>query len=118
LSTSPSSQCVAGHRDGAYHTPSGDQRSFYTLHLYLNDSITDGGDVKGGATTFHSMDMTRRLDVDPKMGRVLIFQHAHLLHSGDEVHEGIKYTMRSDLMYERVIEDEDSDEDDDIMNVS
>ena len=52
------------------------------------------------------MDMTRRLDVDPKMGRVLIFQHAHLLHSGDEVHKGIKYTMRSDLMYERI---EDSD---------
>jgi hypothetical protein len=55
--------------------------------------------------------MTRRLDVDPKMGRVLIFQHAHLLHSGDEVQEGMKYTMRSDLMYERVgIESDDSDD--------
>lgn len=54
--------------------------------------------------------MTRRLDVDPKMGRVLIFQHAHLLHSGDEVQEGIKYTMRSDLMYEQIV-DEDSDND-------
>lgn len=42
------------------------------------------------------------LDVDPKMGRVLIFQHAGLLHSGAEVQEGIKYTMRTDLLYKRV----------------
>jgi len=94
------------HRDGAYTTPSGDQRSFYTLHLYLNDSIGSGGDLKGGATAFHSPDLTRRLDVDPKMGRVLIFQHAQLKHSGEEVQEGIKYTMRSDLMYERIMEDD------------
>jgi hypothetical protein len=40
------------------------------------------------------------LDVDPKAGRVLIFQHRRLLHSGDTVSAGIKYTMRSDLMYE------------------
>jgi hypothetical protein len=91
------------HCDGAYETPSRDQRSFYTLHLYLNDSITNGGDVTGGATTFHyDLDMSSRVDVDPKMGRVLIFQHAHLMHCGDEVQQGIKYTMRSDLMYERI----------------
>jgi hypothetical protein len=97
---------AAGHRDGTYQTPSGDQRSFYTLHLYLNDSVANGGDVRGGATTFHSMDESRRLDVDPKMGRVLIFQHAQLVHSGDEVQEGIKYTMRSDLMYERAVDED------------
>ncbi len=56
--------------------------------------------LKGGATTFHSSDMTRRLDVDPKMGRVLLFQHKGLLHSGDYVTGGIKYTMRTDIMYE------------------
>lgn len=57
--------------------------------------------LRGGATTFHSADRTRWLDVDPKIGRVLIFQHRRLLHSGDEVRSGIKYTMRSDLMFER-----------------
>lgn len=56
--------------------------------------------IKGGATTFHSNNMTRRLDVDPKAGRVLIFQHRGLLHSGDEVLEGVKYTMRTDLLFE------------------
>lgn len=55
--------------------------------------------LRGGATTFHSHDRKRRLDVDPKAGRVLIFQHARLLHSGDDVRSGIKYTMRSDLMF-------------------
>lgn len=69
--------------------------------------MSTGGDVQGGATTFHPpradlSNPNRRLDVDPKMGRVLIFQHAHLVHSGDEVHAGVKYTMRTDLMYERV----------------
>jgi len=90
-------QYFKSHRDGTYLTSSGEEASFYTLQLYLN-----GGDVKGGATTFHSMDMTRSLDVDPKMGRVLLFQHAHLLHSGAEVQEGIKYTMRTDLMFQRM----------------
>lgn len=56
--------------------------------------------LRGGATTFHSADLQRRLDVDPKIGRALIFQHRRLLHSGDKVISGIKYTMRSDIMYE------------------
>lgn len=89
------------------------------MHLYLNDSAQalgipepskdakqTGDDSKtgellrGGATPFHSQDMERRIDVDPKAGRVLIFQHRGLLHSGDYVTSGIKYTMRSDLMYD------------------
>lgn len=44
--------------------------------------------------------MRHRLDVDPKAGRVLVFQHRRLLHSGDTVAAGTKYTMRSDLLYE------------------
>jgi hypothetical protein len=55
----------------------------------------------GGATTFHSnLDPEKRMDIDPKAGRVLIFQQRRLLHSGDDVVAGIKHTMRSDLMYE------------------
>jgi len=98
------------HCDGAYETEDGLQRSYYTIHLYLNDSaqalgIAEGkeeGLLRGGATTFHSTDMKQRIDVDPKAGRVLIFQHRRLLHSGDQVKSGIKFTMRSDLMYEYV----------------
>lgn len=116
-------QVFRPHCDGTYGTPDGLQRSYYTLHLYLNDSAqaleqeqdskTDidarapnsissplATALRGGATTFHSSDKKRRFDVDPKAGRVLIFQQRRLLHSGDDVYSGIKYTMRSDLMYE------------------
>lgn len=43
--------------------------------------------------------MTRRMDVTPKAGRVLLFQHRLLIHSGDDVVNGTKYTLRTDIMY-------------------
>jgi hypothetical protein len=117
---------LLAHIDGAYETPDGKERSFYTLHLYLNDSAQaleqeksapsesapDSGGalleaatkdedelLRGGATVFHSRDKKRRLDVDPKAGWVLIFQHKNLIHSGDEIEAGVKYTMRTDVMH-------------------
>ncbi|KAG9659284.1 hypothetical protein KCU64_g3953, partial [Aureobasidium melanogenum] len=97
------------HEDGAYQTPDGSERSFFTFRLYLNgdgetnDTSATGGDtLHGGATTFHSHNMKRRCDVLPKTGRVLIFQHRKLWHSGDDVVQGVKYTIRSDILYKRV----------------
>jgi hypothetical protein len=92
---------LAAHCDGTYETPDGKERSYFTLHLYLNDAedSRDQEPLKGGATTFHSYDMQRRLDVMPKYGRVLLFQHRFLLHSGDDVVSGTKYTMRTDIMF-------------------
>jgi hypothetical protein len=86
-----------------YETPDQRERTYLTLHLYLNDSEIQTGQepLKGGATTFWSYDMDRRLDVQPKMGSVLIFQQRLLLHSGDEVVRGTKLTMRTELMYEK-----------------
>ncbi|KAK4150964.1 hypothetical protein C8A00DRAFT_17564, partial [Chaetomidium leptoderma] len=77
-------------------------RTMFTIHLYLNDSKAEVADAElvGGATSFFSNDEKRKIDVNPKAGRVLIFQHRRLLHSGDDVLAGIKYTMRSDIMYE------------------
>jgi len=54
----------------------------------------------GGATRFWTQDKQHFLDVFPKVGRVLVFQQRMLIHSGEEVASGIKYTMRSDFMYE------------------
>lgn len=88
--------------DGSYRTPDGLEYSFMTLHLYLNDSAN--GQIGGGATTFHSMNMLREYNVEPKLGRVLIFQHRDLLHSGADVTSGIKMTLRTDLMYRKVDE--------------
>ena len=85
------------HQDGTYLTPDGTERSYYTLHLYLNESKG----LKGGATEFFSRRWTPEYKVEPKVGRVLIFQHRDLLHSGEDVESGTKYTMRTDLMFRK-----------------
>lgn len=101
---------IVAHCDGSYVTPSGDEISYYTLHLYLNEPApaAPGEKTGGGATRFHSLswDDKRYLDVQPKVGRVLIFQHRNLLHSGDDVIRGTKYTLRTDLMYMKVAVEE------------
>ena len=92
------------HHDGSYATPGNEEITFYTLHLYLNESSPDseGGPLEGGATTFHSLDLKRTFNVVPKVGRVLVFQHKGLLHSGAEVTNGIKLTLRTDLLFKKV----------------
>ena len=55
--------------------------------------------LEGGATTFFSGNLVQRIDVEPKAGRVLLFQHRNLIHSGDDVVSGTKYTLRTDIMY-------------------
>ncbi|CAE7218974.1 hypothetical protein PTNB73_09950 [Pyrenophora teres f. teres] len=89
------------HCDGAYETPDGTERSYFTLHLYLNDAVEKHGvrQLEGGATTFFSGNLDQRIDVEPKAGRVLLFQHRNLIHSGDDVISGTKYTLRTDIMY-------------------
>ncbi|KAK6839909.1 oxidoreductase domain-containing protein [Apiospora arundinis] len=105
-----SGQFFAPHCDGSYSYKDEDDgtvyRTHYTVHIYLNDSKAEASDedkdkteLEGGATTFLSTDETRRLDVNPKAGRVLIFQHRRLYHSGDNVLAGTKYTIRTDLLY-------------------
>ncbi|MCJ1310015.1 hypothetical protein MMC25_003676 [Agyrium rufum] len=91
------------HCDGMYETPDGKERSYYTLHLYLNESDPDGpnGALVGGSTSFHSMNMNCESHVKPKVGRVLVFQQRGLLHSGEEVSTGLKLTMRTELMYKK-----------------
>lgn len=62
--------------------------------------------LKGGATRFFSPRLSERdktcFDVNPRMGACLVFQHKGLVHSGEEVEQGVKYTVRSDVMYEKV----------------
>ncbi|KAF2751472.1 hypothetical protein M011DRAFT_386775, partial [Sporormia fimetaria CBS 119925] len=88
------------HGDGCYETPDFKERSYITLQLYLNDGSGkhDTGPVDGGATTFFG-DYQQQLSVAPKVGRVLLFQHRDLVHAGDELVSGTKFTMRTDVMY-------------------
>ncbi|MEZ4395229.1 MAG: 2OG-Fe(II) oxygenase [Polyangiales bacterium] len=82
-------QYFAPHFDGAF-VRSRDERSLLTLMVYLN--ACEGG----GHTGFLDQD----LRVAPRAGAALIFNH-HLLHEGAEVTAGVKYAVRSDVMYRR-----------------
>ncbi|KAI1759010.1 hypothetical protein GGR53DRAFT_515207 [Hypoxylon sp. FL1150] len=76
--------------------------SFFSVILYLNGGC-DGNDVvEGGATRFAN-DFENpgagKLDINPKAGRLLIYQQRFLYHEGVEVTKGTKYVMRGSLMY-------------------
>jgi hypothetical protein len=91
------------HGDGAYETPDKRERSYFTLHLYLNDPAGKDGQepLVGGATTFMSLGniSAQTMDIVPKAGRILLFQHRGLIHAGADVVRGTKYTLRTDIMY-------------------
>ncbi|KXS18900.1 hypothetical protein M427DRAFT_29357 [Gonapodya prolifera JEL478] len=87
------------HKDGNYVRPDGSEHSHLTLQLYLNDDFT------GGATTMWFDDRVKKATpgerqdgVVPVTGRIAIFDHA-ILHEGAIVDQGIKYSMRTDIMY-------------------
>jgi hypothetical protein len=116
------------HWDASYRTPSGEEASLYTIHLYLNGDGEEGQDVEevlkrqkmeergeelpnedekgtllGGATSFIPSwgQDDHVVRVWPKTGRILVFQHNGLLHGGDSVYRGTKYTVRTDVMYSK-----------------
>lgn len=76
------------HVDGAYERDNG-EKSFLTLLIYLNEGY------EGGATKFH------HLAVDGRTGMALVFDHV-LPHEGAELTRGVKYVLRSDVMYGRI----------------
>lgn len=90
---------LTGKGDGTYVTPDHRERSFLTFQLYLADS---DGELEGGATRFYGVDERRmrgEFDVSAKAGRVLIFQHNGLYHSGEPILSGQKFAVRTDFMY-------------------
>jgi prolyl 4-hydroxylase len=80
-------QRFAPHYDGSF-ARSDTERSLMTLMVYLNEGFT------GGDTAFHDFDVAAR----PRTGTALLFQHL-LLHEGCVVESGVKYALRSDVMY-------------------
>jgi predicted 2-oxoglutarate/Fe(II)-dependent dioxygenase YbiX len=81
------------HHDGAY-VRSPYVRSRLSLLFYLS------GDFTGGQTQFADTHAELRdpLSIQPRAGMALFFPHP-LLHTGAEVISGVKYVMRSDVMY-------------------
>lgn len=80
-------QRFAPHYDGAFQR-SRTECSELTFMVYLNHDFT------GGHTAFHDFDVAVR----PSTGMALLFQH-RILHEGCVVTSGIKYALRSDVMY-------------------
>lgn len=78
-------QIFKKHRDQSY-IRNDTEASYYTFMIYLND------DYEGGETTFNNT------VIKPKQGTALIFLH-DLEHEGSVVKKGIKYVLRTDIMY-------------------
>lgn len=74
-----------GHFDESY-IRSATEASYFTFMLYLNDNF------QGGDTAF------RDVRVRPRQGMALLFRH-DLYHAGSEVTQGVKYVLRTDVMY-------------------
>jgi hypothetical protein len=103
------------HFDGSYKRDvtleNGDQlrqHSFLTLLLYLND------DFEGGHTRFfpdrqHCRFLRDREikepthEVTPARGTALVNIHP-ILHEGSEVSRGVKYVLRTDILYQRPLQ--------------
>ena len=75
------------HKDGCVRRK--DQQSMLTFMVYLND------DFLGGETLFQ-----HGVRIQPQEGLALLFCHWRK-HRGNEVREGRKYVLRSDVMHQR-----------------
>jgi prolyl 4-hydroxylase len=78
------------HFDGHFARDPDRDESALTLIVYLND------DFVGGETAFLDYEVT----VKPTAGTGLFFFHP-VLHEGREVESGVKYALRTDVMYRR-----------------
>ena len=80
-------QFFAPHFDGSFvRGPA--ERSLLTLMVYLNEP------PEGGETHFVDAEVT----VKPRAGLALLFDH-HLLHESRTLRAGLKYAVRSDVMF-------------------
>lgn len=86
------------HFDGEFHRDNG-EASKYTFMIYLNGGVT------GGETKFNLKRLGRLptddevLSAVPWVGKALVFRH-DVLHTGAVVLEGVKYVMRTDVMFQ------------------
>lgn len=99
-------QAFSRHLDGVHHR-SETVRSALTFMIYLNDAVEfSGGDTRFFASRT-AAEVTHR--VTPAGGTLIIFDH-DLWHEGAVVTAGVKYILRSDLLYEYPAPDQPSDD--------
>jgi hypothetical protein len=117
---SPSSGFLS-HFDNQY-TTSFDEKSVFSMVIYLND------DFEGGETFIHEEHLLnvdedinketfegftiqeeikkvgiqnyKKHSIQPKIGKCVVFSHS-LLHSGEPLTKGVKYILRTDVIFEK-----------------
>jgi len=94
-------QTFKPHRDGSFMRIKSWEESQMTFMIYLNEGMV------GGETRFFSdMEQAFRqrpyLSVQPKRGMALAFIHS-IWHEGAMVQSGLKYVLRTDVMYKEVL---------------
>ncbi len=90
-------QSFSKHLDGCLDISSS-TKSFLSLNIYLNDNFEQG------STRFYLNKKEPALvthHVKPKTGLALVFNHRSksYLHDGDSVLKGVKYLLRTDILY-------------------
>jgi hypothetical protein len=97
------------HRDATF-IENEDIRSILSILIYLNDDF-DGGDTVfyntlGERQKYDLVEdemkkgFVERYRYRPKKGSVLIFNH-NMIHEGTSISHGIKYVIRSDIVFQR-----------------
>jgi prolyl 4-hydroxylase len=94
------------HVDACFQRRS-DEKSMFTVNVYLNgiDEFT------GGSTRFYDDHEEKKVEatIQPSCGLCVLFRQPHAasyLHDGEEVQSGVKYLLRSDVMYTKICKNE------------
>ena len=82
------------------------EKSFYTVNIYLNSGKTE---FEGGRTCFYNLkqkgrgyDMTVGVQATPGLALMFNQYPEQIYHDGEKVESGVKYLMRTDVMYRKV----------------
>lgn len=82
-----------------------DRFSLLTVNIYLND-LAPG---QGGETRFFLQRGGDPVDaVRGQAGSLVLFRQESVLHDGEALNSGLKYLMRTDVVYRKVLEENPS----------
>ena len=107
MARAPVGSCSSDDKEakGAANTKEESAFTMWTLLVYLNGGRPDEG-LEGGQTCFYTGFTPKKAklaaSVDPLVGRCLAHIHGSrcMLHEGAEVSKGVKYLMRTDVVFQ------------------